>query len=171
MAAIRCEAYTDPIFTNYNISLEIFSSQRSQEPGSRTAYFCVSTYIQCMTLHDYKNVIFCGFISLCRSSASLYRSRALIQSLSDATKASKVEGPPIPGSAHATPTAPTSSLKSKLELLGPGDGEELMSEGQRQLQQLLRKQLDTTTTFKTYIYIYRKSSNYSAKKNNVRHNV
>lgn len=91
----------------------------------------------------------CSIFHFFRSSGSLYRSRALIQALSTATRESRFEGPAVPGSNHTTPTGPSSSLKSKLELLGPdaGDGEELMSEGQRQLQQLLRKQLDTSTSF------------------------
>lgn len=86
-----------------------------------------------------------------RSSASVYRSRALIQSLSNAARAARAEGPPIPrGSTHSTASS-AHSLKSKLELLSLGDGEELMSEGQRQLQLLLRKQLDTSSSFETYV--------------------
>lgn len=87
-----------------------------------------------------------------RNSASVYRSRALIQSLSNAARAPRAEGPPIPGGSTHSTASSTHSLKSKLELLGPGDGEELMSEGQRQLQLLLRKQLDTTSTFETCVF-------------------
>ena len=87
-----------------------------------------------------------------RSSASVYRSRALIQSLSNAARAARVEGPPVPGGSTHSTAGSTHSLKSKLELLGPTDGEELMSEGQRQLQLLLRKQLDTSSTFETYVH-------------------
>ena len=75
----------------------------------------------------------------------------MIQALSDAARTTQVAGPPIPGSTHSRAS---SSLKSKLELLGPGDGEDLMSEGRRQLQQLLKKQLDTSTSFEKCVHAH-----------------